>query len=314
MALKIKNIEQIKLNNIRECHLYLKVLNLKFEANFSPPFPENKKRCESIINNQINCIRSNKGNKCANEVLSILEEGVVTQLIPDSQFEWLDERNCRLIYFVWFYLRLADENKLSVTGHENPLPLLGALYNSQASSIDGLYNRVCGYPNPTSTKERLRAIINFFDHYFIDIQKRSEFLGYLKSYSHDLLSETKSVSWILADNRSQIDWAWNYLLSEKMISDILKPINDIERYNTIVVTLDFWNVHPAEKELFVLRMKKAWSQKKHRDGLVGKKPYNITMSNDIQGMLEKLAEHNDSKINKTLEKLIRKEHAKILSL
>ncbi|MCL1062600.1 hypothetical protein MK852_10685 [Shewanella benthica] len=311
MALKINNIEQIKLNNIREGHLCLRVLTYDFRGNFSRPFPENKSRCESIINSHIQEVFGQEGLQNAERVVPILESAIIKNLLPDSSFDWLDVKNSRLIYFIWFYLRVSDEPDLLLLGNP-PQPLFIMKYHSEASSINGIYNKMGGNLNPANSKERLKEIIDFFDKCHADTQSLKNFLDHLKSYSHNCLSDRKSVTWLSAANTIQTDWAWNYLLSEQMINDMLKPLNDVERYNAIVVTLDSWLRHPAEKELFVLRMKKAWSQKKHRDGLVGKKAYNITMSNDVQGMLEELAERSDSKINKTLEKLIRREYKKVL--
>ena len=308
-------IEQVKLKNLRECHHYLATLSKYNEYGPSKPFPEDKKVCEPLINQIIQSLPSNFSMSYIINLLSELEHSARNNLLPDSDFEWLDAKNDRLIYIVWFHLRVSELTPMGPQPQSQHSlqyrPLLQFIYTSEASAVHGLYNYVSDYPNPTSTKERLKAIINFFDNFNMNIISKHELLLCLKGYCQHILSDSNSVKWLSKDNSVQAVWAWDYMLSAWVTNDILKPMNNIERINATIVTFDFWRGHPAEKEVYLIKMKKAWSQKKHRDGLVGKKAYNITMSNEIQGMLEALSIRSDSKINRTLERIIRQEYAKI---
>ena len=311
-------IKQVKLQNLRECHHYLVTLSRHNEHSPSKPFPEDKKICELLINQIVQSLPSNFSMGYILNLLSELELSARNNLLPDSNFEWLDAKNDRLIYMVWFYLRISEVTPIGPQPQSlYPLqyrPLLQLTYTSETSAVHGLYNKVSGHSIPTSTKERLKAIINFFDDFNMNIRSKHEFLLYLKGYCQQYLSDYNSVKWLSKDNNTQAVWAWDYMLSTGVTNDILKPMNNIERINATIVTFDFWRGHPAEKEVYLIKMKKAWSQKKHRDGLVGKKAYNITMSNEIQGMLEALSIRSDSKINKTLERIIRQEYAKIAQI
>ncbi|GAL12509.1 hypothetical protein JCM19233_3501 [Vibrio astriarenae] len=56
---------------------------------------------------------------------------------------------------------------------------------------------------------------------------------------------------------------------------------------------------------------KAWNQKKHRDGLQGKKACNFTLDIEVKHQLDELAENNGMKKNEYIESLIRREYSKI---
>lgn len=310
MALNAPNyIEKIKSSDLRECHYFLRYLQPSLSLNHA--FPNNKESCLVLINELIWNHLQSFGKESAKSVLQEMRVSKEYYLLPLDKFEWLSVDNDRLIFVIWFYLRMSTErghDRLSAYRKE---PLLIFNLTSDIDDIDRIYNRISLYPSPTSTKERRTAIIDFMDKWSLTVDSKLNFMDYLKNYCHEKLIEDKKFNWLSFKNQEQASWAWNYLSSAGLPHDILKPLSATEQINSCIVTLDMWDEHPAVKELFLNKFKKAWSQKKHRDGLVGQKAYNITMSNDIQGMLETLSSHYDDKINKTLEKIIRQEYSKI---
>lgn len=66
----------------------------------------------------------------------------------------------------------------------------------------------------------------------------------------------------------------------------------------------------AEAELFIIRMKKAWGQKKFRDSVAAKKVLNTYISKGSKRQLDYLASKNGMKINELIEMLINDAYAK----
>lgn len=75
---------------------------------------------------------------------------------------------------------------------------------------------------------------------------------------------------------------------------------------------DWWidNKSDAEVELFIIRMKKAWGQKKFRDSVASKKVLNTYISKGSKRQLDYLASKNEMKINELIEMLINDAYAK----
>ncbi|PSU34071.1 hypothetical protein [Photobacterium lutimaris] len=77
-----------------------------------------------------------------------------------------------------------------------------------------------------------------------------------------------------------------------------------ERLNLAIYQFDNWNVSPADKQLLIIKMKRAWSQKKRRDKLEGRKAYSILMSTDVKSKLDEMAYEQGCHRNTLLEKII----------
>ncbi|CQH45602.1 hypothetical protein [Yersinia frederiksenii] len=65
-----------------------------------------------------------------------------------------------------------------------------------------------------------------------------------------------------------------------------------------------------EIELFLIRLKKAWHQKKFRDSVANKKVLNTYISKECKKELDYLVNKNDMKINEIIENLIHEAYAK----
>lgn len=99
--------------------------------------------------------------------------------------------------------------------------------------------------------------------------------------------------------------AWERLSKNSPILTLGKvPFED---YNGL---LDFFDQAPmgeADKKLFVLDIKKRWSQQRYREKQVGKKQYNFVLSDKANRHLDSLAKTYDLKRNQVLEILIQVE-------
>lgn len=249
-------------------------------------------------------LRSNFKPDEIDRVITEMQQDCDLNIMALSDFYWLegDERAC---YWVWGWLRMATYAELdyiyqpsSIRGtpiqHAQVLPM----------STPSLYDHLNLNKNPSSTKERFNAIVVFFDLWHKDLWSRQCKLQELNKYWSDIDRVSKPFRWLDPDNEDQCRWAWEYMDKAGVHLFGIHPSNTSERYLAIYARYDLWVVSLETKKLFVLGIDKAWSQKKHRDGMVDKKSLNTYLKKEVKGRLDELAEHYDKKIHQMLEVVI----------
>ena len=112
-------------------------------------------------------------------------------------------------------------------------------------------------------------------------------------------------SWLDLNNEEQVKWAISYLIRTGHITGYIQDFN-------FTVLQDFFkkitNSYTDDKiELLVRKMKTAWSQKKTRSHVRGKKAYSFIMHTSIGDILKRLS--GKSPVNQTLEELIKDANA-----
>ncbi|OOF11739.1 hypothetical protein BZG82_04025 [Salinivibrio sp. PR5] len=123
----------------------------------------------------------------------------------------------------------------------------------------------------------------------------------------DIESDKRIVKWI-TDNEIQIEWAWDYLTSQHFFRDrLLRFLAKSDKKQALITGFDLLSENLDKKNLLILNMKRAWSQKKFRDKKSGKKPYSISLTETAKGMLDELADRKGMRINELVETLIREE-------
>ncbi|ATO18467.1 hypothetical protein BS636_01660 [Acinetobacter sp. LoGeW2-3] len=124
---------------------------------------------------------------------------------------------------------------------------------------------------------------------------------------------SKKLKWLNKDNSKQIEWALEYVQKNPKI--YLPPffsVSNDQQYQYIVAHLDrMMTESPEVLELYLLKMKKTWSQKKFRDSGKAKKLYHLPLSETTKQKLEKIAEFNNTNQATILERLINYEFEKL---
>ncbi len=117
--------------------------------------------------------------------------------------------------------------------------------------------------------------------------------------------------WINSSDLIQNKWAWNYLTKAEKAVLIQPPVTLQEVHCAVIASIDaLLYEHSANRELFLLKMKKTWSQKKFRDSGKAKKPYHLPLTEATKKKLDELAKLNDCKTTAMLEQLIKEAYAK----
>ncbi len=199
-----------------------------------------------------------------------------------EHFKWIDKNDYRLL--IWLDKRVSDAFIQDPNNINMPVPL-------------------------PQTYEKIISII------YISPQLSAAKTALLHSIQTDW-SQKKTpntiTKWVNHKDEIQLTWCWSYLLKHGKGVNIDAPINNNECYIAILSSLDLMSHgHPAEKQLFIERMKKTWSQKKYRDSENAKKQVSFAMNETIRDKLNAIAQKHDEKLYETLERLIKAEYKSI---
>lgn len=131
----------------------------------------------------------------------------------------------------------------------------------------------------------------------------------IKNMWSNLKYINEHTNWIDIKNKDQLNWAWDYLKKSNKLALIPnQPINDKQRYNYIISSIDLMGILSSveTKELFLIKMKKTWAQKKYRDSGKIKKPYHLPLTKDRHDQLKNLAAYFNKSTPDVLDFVIEK--------
>ena len=143
-------------------------------------------------------------------------------------------------------------------------------------------------------------------------QKKQLLLGMQRSW-RELKTPLSKTKWLDPNNSEQLKWAWEYMTQATKFQIVPQPANDQETYDAILASLDTMSFvnpewRPADKQVFLDKIRKAWQQKKFRDADKVKNPYHLPLTKQAKKQLDWLAQFNNIKPNTMLETLITKEY------
>lgn len=176
-----------------------------------------------------------------------------------NHFDWIPEKNLRLID--WCQTQLS--RKLS-------------------SSL-----QTCSDSFVTSNPKE--DFIYRIDTWNTHREEKAEFLQALKIEWPNAQIKPHQYKWLDSKNLQQLEWAIEYL--KKMAPQQRGAYySDQEKHSYIISRLDgLSSWHPAEKELFIQKMKKSWNQKKFRDQNRHLKSINLRLNKDVVKKLDEMA-------------------------
>lgn len=158
---------------------------------------------------------------------------------------------------------------------------------------------------------RYDIFIKHLDLSTFNASVKAQFLVESKNEWGRMKSIDSEIKWIDPSNEEQIKWAWSYLFKSNQAVNIPTPIDRTEIYDGLLASIDrmsYW--HRADKELFLTKMKKTWSQKKFRDSGKAKKPYHLPLTETTKKKLDELAKFYAEKPMVALERLITEAYSK----
>lgn len=202
------------------------------------------------------------------------------ELVNNDVFDWIEIKNHRLL--IWIASRVES------LVPDRSIPVLSS------------------HPSMLSTERRYEEIISAIDLWRDTCNVKLDLLSNLKNDWVYYKSSDEDTKWI-ENNDEQLKWAWGYLCKSRRSVNIPEPATTSEYHAAVLASIDEMSYgHSSDKKLFLLKMKKTWSQKKYRDSGKAKKPYNLPLTIKTYAMLEKLAEKSGHNKSKILQELIEK--------
>lgn len=210
-------------------------------------------------------------------ILSGLSTQKDSQLVNESEFKWINKNDHRLLIIL-----------INILTRENHLNL-----------------------SPTTITNNYDYFISAFDNLLLSKDIKLNNLNRLKFIWSNFENNKNTTKWINVFDPEQISWAWDYLKKTNYLAYTpVPPITFTTRYEYILASLDLiehFN-NPATKELFLLKMKKTWAQKKYRDSGKIKKPHHLPLTRESHEQLKELSVVLNKPFSTVLEFIIEKSY------
>ncbi|NWB63453.1 hypothetical protein [Pseudomonas sp. F1002] len=140
-----------------------------------------------------------------------------------------------------------------------------------------------------------------------DITQKTALVRSLEQRWKSHKTDDKLYAWFKGENQKS-EFAWDWLLKNSYVSTLgSTPFNTFE---DLLIFFDKANYSREQKELYIGKIKKGWTQKKYRENLKGKAQYNFVLSDKAIVSLEKLASRYEVSRARLLEILIEMEAEK----
>ncbi|MDO6528182.1 hypothetical protein Q4519_21170 [Motilimonas sp. 1_MG-2023] len=301
---------ELPFNSIREINWYLYKLGL-----FPAKAPSlTVKSGGDYIKQALHSRYKNAPEKVSLEI-NHLHQHFESEAIPDDIFNWVDlsnERQC-----TWLFLDLRN---IMLASWLDENFLVERSMNSRCMDIveqQFIFPRVELFVN--SNPDKISRAIAFFDVLESEKRYKINYIYWLMRSWKIIDKQNYLLKWLDKKNNEQIDWVMEYLSKQESfvsLKNACMPVANVSKYSILVSAVDLFNHYEPKNtprlELLIIKMKKAWSQKKHRDGLKGRKAYNVIMSTDAKQKLKVIADARDYKQNETIENLINEAYEKHL--
>lgn len=235
---------------------------------------------KSDINLKNSLIRKLLDVRDAKELVESGLSDMPLNLIAETHFKWL-ENNLRAQLFT-----------INILGRMTP-----PRYIKLEGINDDLMEKIQWYFDSDSSGRN------------VHVDRKIEGLNSIASLWRSIEGLNNCSKWLKSRDIKQIEWTENYLKSKGvLIHNNLDPINYESKRALILASIDIMNTglgamllldagHLREasrrshhEELFIGKMKRAWSQQKYRDAGKTKKPYHLPLTKETKRRLEKMSD------------------------
>lgn len=159
------------------------------------------------------------------------------------------------------------------------------------------------------TEDLFSIFILLIDQYQSTLESKKEYISRLLNSFNEIKNNKSTYKWIDPDNTDQTEWILNHLTTIRKTKIFIEPIFYIEtifrqcnQYEAIFLLLAA--IPMKEKELTLLKLKKAWSQQKFRMSGKAKKAHHLPLTKDTTKKLKALSEVMNMSESQILENLI----------
>ncbi len=270
---------------------------------------------DTIKNEVIQYIQEQPDHKKTIEELHLF---IKNMLIEPDFLESIDSNNCALIsYLVINILREQSLHQDNIYLPENyiykpPINSEAQIINiPKSEKYESLNNdsRYIGAHNNKNiqipifnqkliikqTEDLFSIFILLIDQYQSSLESKKEYISRLLNSFNEIKNNKSTYKWIDPDNKDQTGWILNHLTTIRKTKIFIEPFFYIEtilrqcnQYETIFLLLAA--IPMKDKELILLKLKKAWSQQKFRMSGKAKKVHHLPLTKDTTKKLKALSE------------------------
>ncbi|CAI8852073.1 hypothetical protein [Kosakonia quasisacchari] len=324
------NSKEITISDIREAHFYNEWLNgLDSSESFSPS--EGKLH---IFQNALNDFIHKYDTPY--EVIVALEKECARSLLDKKHFRWLIV-NKRATFWSYYYIlncgrnfpskyqekdyRTICERIENISGWElfrkgTKQDREHALDFDELPGVDIESIRQFNREMLMNHTERYEWIVSYFDRTGgLISQDKEKNLDDLRYECERAIKKDITLNWIDVKNTEQCMWAYEYLLERmadknRFNSKRIHPDNNksVELYDSCLLLIDLWEGDPDTLRHLLIKLNKAWSQKKLRDRKKDMKA--IYISEPVKNMLDNIAKKNKMAESDLIEEIIKREYTR----
>lgn len=274
------------------------IINLADENNFSQRDIEDcfsyigKKEFEEVLARKI-LLKDEVNYVYGIGIVNIEREKVSkVGLINEFKLSWLEEKRAMFVVLIY----ILNYFKSDLLRHSGFLNVYGD-YLKYNHWISISYDDFIGIVDLFTVSKGLENVEQEFS-----VIKES-WQNYAKEFPELFWFKCK-----LSSNKNEVSYDW---LLDRFYKDNLGVkdgvvTNNECKHDLVFSIFDFrmYQKNVAEVKLYILSLKKSWSQKKFRDSVVNKKVLNTYLSIESKRKLDMLAELKGMKINEVLEEMI----------
>ncbi|PTU02195.1 hypothetical protein DBR45_13555, partial [Pseudomonas sp. HMWF031] len=145
------------------------------------------------------------------------------------------------------------------------------------------------------------------DYWMTDLTRKKITLDDIREKWQLQKKEDNQFKWFKDDNhKSALAWEW---LSKN--TSLLGGYNHcFEDFEDFLIFFDNINLIPEQKEFYIEKIKKRWSQQKYREKLTGKAQYNFILSDKAAAILDSLSTRYEISRARVIELLLEMEEIK----
>ncbi|EMI7477687.1 TPA: hypothetical protein LSH94_002992 [Morganella morganii] len=228
-------------------------------------------------------------------------------LTEDRFFDWINNERIALYVIQFIHNYIYDDYLQSLAvktrpGYRNHYPSFG----------ETPHIRNMGLPEtPCGLRQLKDTIKSYFDRLDIPQGVKELLIDHIRT---DWFNQnTDWLFWIENKNKAQVDWAVKYMRGHFKSDDnnMLYYYYPSSALNRIYGFFDIILTSNESRELFIIKMKKAWAQSRYRESIKDKKVINTYVSNDVKEKLKEIVRISNKKTTEVISDLIRREYDRL---
>lgn len=293
-----KHLLPINVNSMAQFNIAIEIINKELNKNISS---KEFDRDFHIATDQLFCFLENNGidtQLIAKTINKKLDECLLSK--DDINIYFNDYRYCNFCWSVIYELEKKELNRR--LGLEEPDVLLPDRVCNQLKII--LSGQLSTYGS--NIEQRRNNLINCIQQSYSNLNEKIEVIRFLNELWENSLGRKIDLDWIDKKNIHDCKWCYEYMINSNIITESFKPMEQ-DYFWALAAAIDIAS-DANNLELLIIKMKKAFSQRKYREKNHELKTYSIGMNQSTKKKLDELVKSKKMRIHEVIEDLINNEH------